>query len=110
MFLAMLMFLLDYGNVSYFLLRLAKNKINVKVLASYQSCREKRKTKNYHWMAGERENRVSLNYSTEGVLELTVYQRMTLNLVILISNVRITAICYYIPQLIHAMFTLELES
>lgn len=61
-------------------------------------------------MAGERKNRVSLNYSTEGVLELTVYQRMTLNLVILISNIEITAICYYTPQLIHAMFTLELES
>ena len=74
MFLAMLMFLLDYGNVSYFPLRLLKKKINVKVLASDQSCREKRKTDQELSLDGwrERENRVSLNYSTEGVLEFSV--------------------------------------
>lgn len=60
MFLAMLMFLLDYGNVSYFPWRLVKKKINVKVLAFDQSCREKRKTDQELSLDGWREREKSL--------------------------------------------------
>lgn len=111
MFLAMLMFLLDYGNVSYFPLRLLKKKINVKVLASDQSCREKRKTDQELSLDGwrEREQSHSITQLRESLNSLC-YERMTLNLVILMSNVGITAICYYTPQLIHTMFSLDLES
>lgn len=60
MFLATLMFLLDYGNVSYFPLRLLKKKIKVTVLASDQSCREKRKTDQELSLDGWREREQSL--------------------------------------------------